>query len=457
MMRKGIFFLSALFAFVVSCNQQQEGIPAKPTFSEHIAPIIYTNCTPCHHKGGAAPFSLMTYHEVKRKKKTIVKVTQSGYMPPWPADPGYSHFTGEKTLTALQKNIIKKWVETGAEEGDPARLPAEPVYSFTSSIGKPDLVLQLDTIKVYGNNRDRFLIVKVPFELPADTFIRALEFIAGKNNLVHHMNGHLLTYEDARKSDVFKGKRVINLETPSDAAYVAAFDSMQLYNDDGTRPRRIHSAVNYLPGVEAQLYPEGIGGYRVNRKCVLVANDIHYGPQPKDYMDVSSVNVFFGRKPPERPIEEIMLGTNGVAPVVPPLVIPAGKVKKFTSSYVLPADISVLTLNPHMHLLGKSFKAWAVKPTGDTVKLISIPKWDFRWQYFYTFPKMIPLPAGSVIQLEAYFDNTSANPNNPNRPPKQVAERLDRGGAGMRTTDEMLQFIITCVPYKAGDENISLK
>ena len=110
-----------------------------------------------------------------------------------------------------------------------------------------------------------------------------------------------------------------------------------------------------------------------------------------------------------------------------------------------------------MHLLGKSFKAYALTPGLDTIRLIHIPEWDFRWQYFYTFKHMVKIPAGSTLVVEATFDNTADNPNNPNDPPQVVAERLDRGGEGMRTTDEMLQFIISWLPYEDGDESISLE
>ncbi len=109
-----------------------------------------------------------------------------------------------------------------------------------------------------------------------------------------------------------------------------------------------------------------------------------------------------------------------------------------------------------MHLIGTSFKAYAVGPGKDTIPLIHIPEWDFRWQYFYTFQKMLKIPAGSRIEVEAVFDNTSDNYNNPFDPPRQIQERTDLYGAGMRTTDEMLQFIITYVPYQVGDEDIVL-
>lgn len=448
--RIGLSGILMWLGMLSSCSQQDV-----PTFNEKVAPILYKHCVSCHRPEGSAPFSLITYQDAWRKKKTIRKVTQSGYMPPWPADPSYAHFVGEKFLSDEEKDIIHRWVNGGAPEGPANKKFTLPAFEG-SILGKPDLVIQADSFFIPGDNRDRFMLMKMPFQLDQDTFIRAIEFVPGKHGLVHHMNGHLLMYNDEAKSDVFAGRRIMDIETDPYEKYVSLFESMQMYNDDGSKPERIHSAVNYLPGVEAQQYPDGIGGFRVKKKGAIVANDIHYGPQPKGVWDHSKINIFFASRPPEREMSELMLGTNGVSPIIPPLRIPPHKISTFRTAYTIPADISILTINPHMHLLGSKFLAYALKPTGDTIRLISIPKWDFRWQYFYTYPKMLPIPAGSTIVVEATFDNTSQNPFNPNQPPDWVSERLERGGAGMRTTDEMLQFIISYTLYKPGDENISL-
>jgi hypothetical protein len=106
-----------------------------------------------------------------------------------------------------------------------------------------------------------------------------------------------------------------------------------------------------------------------------------------------------------------------------------------------------------MHLLGKTFTAFAVSPDKkDTIPLIHIPEWDFRWQYFYTFERMLKVPKGYEIVAEAVFDNTMQNPFNPNIPPITMKS----AGAHMKTTDEMFQFFITYVPFRSGDENIKL-
>lgn len=211
-----------------------------------------------------------------------------------------------------------------------------------------------------------------------------------------------------------------------------------------------------MPGVFASGYPEGIGGFKLSQRFSLVCNDLHYGPAMKDTTDQSAIYIYYSKTAPKRVTKELMMGTNGVSSIKPALVIKANEKKTCRSSLYLPESISVLTINPHMHLLGTSFKAYAIGPSKDTVKLISIPKWDFRWQYFYTFPKMLKIVAGSTLHLEATFDNTADNVNNPFDPPQQIQERTDLFGSGMRTTDEMLQFIITYLPYELGDEDIEL-
>lgn len=376
-------------------------------------------------------------------------------MPPWPADRNYSHFIGEKYLSPQEIERIEQWVRSGALEGEGVA-PDLPTLSKYSRIGNPDTTIWFDSILIPGTNTDRFMVVSLPIELPADRYVKAMEFVPNENNLVHHMNGHLLVYEEDARKALYSGSRWVNVELDT-AEYNRGFNRLELYNDDGTEPFRIHSAVNYLPGVEATVYPDGIGGFLMKKKSILVANDMHYGPIPQPKWDRSHVNIFFTDKAPDRVVQETMMGTNGISKIIPPLVVPPNEITEHISFIEVDQDISILTINPHMHLLGKSFKAYAIDPQQDTIRLISIPNWDFRWQYFYTYERMLKIPAGSVIYVEAVFDNTLNNPNNPFNPPITIAERLDRGGEGMRTTDEMLQFIISWLPYQEGDENISLE
>ena len=432
---------------MLSCGVKKNPV----TYSEHIAKIIFTNCTPCHRPGSAGTFNLLTYEDAATKARNIELVTRSRFMPPYPADPSYNHFRDEKVLSDEEVSLISEWVHNGAPQGDLTKAPSAPLFAEESSFGKPDLVLHMkNAFFIEGNNKDHFMMMKIPFELPCDTFIRAIEIVAGNKKLVHHINAHLIQYEPNAKKNLENGKMFVNTEQLNKAE---AYRELGLANDDGTYPLLTPSVTNYLPGVETSFYPSGIGGYSVKQKGILLLDNIHYGPSPIDTTDSTTFNIFFGPKAPLRPTAEFILGTSGISKIEPPLVIQPGTIQKFRTHYTLPEDLSILTVNPHMHLLGKSFLAYALSPKGDTIHLINIPKWDFRWQYFYTFKNILKLEKRTTIFVEGVFDNTVNNPLNPFNPPQVVSERE----GSMRTTDEMFQFIVTFMPYKSGDESISLQ
>ncbi|HEY0030635.1 MAG TPA: hypothetical protein VGC65_07750 [Bacteroidia bacterium] len=444
-----ISFLLCSLLFISCGNEKQTPV----TFSEHIAPIIYKNCTSCHRPGEAGPFSLLSYEDAKSRSTLMKFVTQTHFMPPWPADASYTHFVDEKVLSQEEIDLIGRWVDEGCAIGDSSNVPAAPVFPTGSQIGTPDLVIKFrDVYKIKGNAQDRFLLMRVPYEIPQDQYITTIEVVPDNRKLLHHVNAQLLSYEYEKKKDVFPGKTFIDLDSFPDK--LVAYKELGLANDDGlTFPLLTQSVTNYLPGVTPPVYPDGIGGFKLTRKGALFLKDIHYGPSRVDTTDQTSFNVFFAKQPPKRPTQEFQMGTYGISPTVPKLVIPPNEIKTFTSAYTVPFDISILTINPHMHLLGKSFQAYAVTQQGDTIPLIKIDKWDFRWQYFYTFKKMIKIPKGATIHTVGVFDNTRQNPNNPFSPPRLVAER----DGSMRTSDEMFQFIVTYLPYQAGDENVSLE
>ncbi|MDP5172295.1 MAG: cytochrome c [Bacteroidia bacterium] len=451
------FVALLLVAILGSCTEEPQTQPARSeplpdsvTFAEHIGPIVWANCMPCHRPGSAGPFSLISYRDVAKRAKMVAQVTADRYMPPWPADPAYRHFLGERVLSQRDIDLLGKWAAQRAPAGDLAAMPEPPHYPDGSMLGKPDLVVTMkEAYPIRGNNTDRFLFMKLPFEIPQDTFIRAIEFVPGNRKAVHHMNGHLISFDPAKKKDVFAGEWVVDREVvPVNEAY----PRMGLLQDDGSYPSLTPLVSNYLPGVTPGTYPEGIGGYFMPQKGAFLLNDLHYGPQGVDTFDQSTFNVFFAPKAPKRPTMELQMGTLGISDIVPPLIIPPDTVMTFRTRAVIRQDVSLLTINPHMHLLGKSFLAYAITPASDTIPLIRIPEWDFRWQYFYTFDHLLHLPAGSVVQVEAVYDNTRDNPNNPFDPPQTVSER----DGSMRTTDEMLQCILTFVPYQPGDENVEL-
>ncbi len=435
-------------SIIIGCQKQ------KVTFYKDIAPIIHKNCTPCHRPNQSGPFNLITYEDVYKRSKMIHYVTETGYMPPWPADPTYSNFIGEKYLTQNEIKLIATWIKKGKKEGD-SSLFYMPSYPESSQLSHPDTTIKfIHAIPIKGNNEDKFYMVALPFELPKDTFIKTIEFVPDNKQIVHHINAHIISYKKELKKEFKNKKWYSNTEVNEDST---SFKKLDLLNDDESYPTLIPLVCNYLPGVLPIAYPKGIGGYKIGKKNILLINDLHFGPSPIDTIDQSYFNIFYDSLPPKRPLKEIQLGSLGISEITPPLIIPPDTIMQFTTKAMVFDDISILTINPHMHLLGKSITAFATTIQKDTIPLIKIKKWDFKWQYFYTFKKMIKIPKGSTIIVKAIFDNTINNPINPNTPPDTVSEKKNWNGKGsMRTTDEMLQFIITYLPYQQGDEYISL-
>ena len=451
-----LVLLSFAVLFLSSCNTDsnnsiQTTKNFNPTFVE-IAPIIFKNCTPCHRAEESGPIELMTYEDVFKNKNKIKFVTQTKYMPPWPADASYSHFIGERILPPEEIELIKIWVDNGAPKGDESKTPTPPVFYTGSTLGKPDTVIKFkDPVPIKGNGADHFYIVKLPIQLAKDTFVSYFEFVPNHRKLAHHINGHLINYDIGNKKNIQPG---LTYALDAFKNYKDLYSQMNILNDNGTFPMLTPNTVYYLPGFTPATYPNGIGGYKINKTSAILLKNIHYGPSNVDVLDSSYINIFYGSKP-KRPIFETQLGTFGISKIEPELILQPNKIQTFHTQATLNGDASILSINPHMHLLGKSFWAFALTQQGDTIPLIKINKWDFRWQYYYTFQNPVIIKQGTVIHVYGTFDNTDKNPFNPNHPPKLVTQ--GEGVKSMQTTEEMFQFIFTYLPYQPGDENMNLR
>ena len=449
----------ALILFLCSCKQENKTNNLesdKITWSEYVAPIIFKNCTPCHRPGQSGAFDLLNYHDAVKKSKLIKFVTQTRYMPPWPADVNYSHFIGERFLSEKEIQFIKNWVDHGTLRGDSLKEPTAPEFYAGSYFGKPDLVVKpQQAVTIKGNGNDVFLIMKYPYQIEKDTVIDFVEFVPDHRKLIHHVNGHLVSYDASRKFDYLTGE---SIHSDTKAQLMEVYRNMRIPYTDNHQPQfptLTPNVVYYLPGYLPPSYPKEIGGYRFKKNGLFLLNNIHYGPSNKDLLDSSYINVFYRKAPIERPISETQLGTFGISKIEPEFIIPPNEIKTFHTQSTLSRSISMLSINPHMHLVGKTFWAFALKQNGDTIHLIKIKKWDFRWQYYYTFKHPVKLEAGTTIHVYGTYDNTKENINNPFHPPRSITQ--GNGVESMTTSEEMFQFIFTYVVYKDGDEKIDLE
>ncbi len=370
-------------------------------------------------------------------------------MPPWKANPHYSTFANEKLLSDDEIKTIKDWVQSGTPAGPTEAMPTLPEFASNAQLKqKPDLVLTMrEPFVIKGNNEETYICYKIPYELHSDMDAKAIEFIPGNRKVVHHVSYQILGVAD--EVDLYNSPDYFIFEDEDYIDDAHDYGFFKLYSADGKPPVETYHD-GWLPGTSPHIYPEGVG-FKVPKKGVFLIRNLHYGPSPIEQSDQSSIHIYFSEKPVERTILFSTFRPNGID-LTQDNIISADTVVKYHMNIKLNNDLSLLNINPHMHLLGKYFKSYAVLPTGDTLRLIEIKEWDFNWQEFYRFKKMLKIPKGSTIYAEAIFDNTRDNPNNPQNPPAPVY--FERG---MEDKDEMMRLTFLYLPYRNGDEDIDLE
>jgi hypothetical protein len=424
-MKKAILCFIALLLLRVPVNAQAL------TFSQHIAPIIYNNCTNCHRAGEIGPFPLTNYNEVAQWASMLKYVTSIKYMPPWKADPDYQKYQKERFLTDLQIQQIAAWVDSGALQGDPNLEPPLPVFPTGSQVGIPDKVVSFSQSYTHkGTGVDEYRYFVLPTGLTQDMDLIAAEVRPGNTKVLHHVLMWQDTTGDAAAEDA---------ATPEYGYEGGSGMSASLLN--GQLP-------GYVPGQRPVVLNNGMAQeLKANADLRL---QVHYAPTSSDETDSTSINLFFAKTPATRYVQtKILVPLPGVL-VNGPFIIQANKVKEFHGTWTVPEDASFLSIAPHCHKLGKHWKVYAIKPNGDTVPLINIKDWDFNWQGSFAFKNLIHLPQNSVIHAFAEYDNTINNPLNPNNPPQNISW-------GENTSDEMYYLPMSYITYQQGDENLILE
>ena len=342
------------------------------TFASNVADILQRKCQQCHRPGQVGPFSLLTYEQARGHARMIGEVVADRRMPPWHADPKHGVFSNDRSLTDKERAALLAWVDQGAPEGDRAQAPAPRPFADGWSIGKPDVVLTMpEPYLVAATGTLPYQNFRVKTNFKEDMWVQAAEARPGDRSVVHH----ILVQVDGESQ-----------------------------NEIGTSEALGYLTV-YVPGDAPSIFPPGTA------KRIPAGADIifqmHYTPIGKAKSDQSTVGLIFAK---ERPKFEAI--TFGIAQ--PRFRIPPGAADyKVESTFTMPKDIRLVSLFPHMHLRGKTFKYTAQYPDGTNELLLSVPAYDFAWQSVYRLAEPKFLKKGTRIDCEAHFDNSSANPANP--------------------------------------------
>ena len=415
--------LAFVAAAVLGAGGPVRGQPAAaPTFNNDVARIVFRSCVACHRPGEAGPFSLLSYHDVRSHARQVVAVTQSRYMPPWPPEAGKGDLAGERRLSDDEIATLRRWLETGAAEGDPADRPAPPRFTEGWQLGEPDLVLSPSRpFAVRADGADVFWNLVYESPVPKTRYVRAVE-IRMDRRVVHHAN--LLT-------DRARSARRLDARDPE-----PGFPGMELTTESVGFDPESHFLF-WKPGTVPAFEPEGMA-WRIDRDTDLVLN-LHLRPSGRPETVAPTIGLYFTSEAPRLFPMLLQLERDGA------LDIPPGA-KSFvvTDEYVLPVGVDLLGIYPHAHYLGKDLEGYATLPDGTRRWLIHIPDWDVNWQGVYRYREPPFLPKGTTLSMRWSYDNSAENERNPSQPPRRVL-------SGNRAEDEMAHLWLQVLPRKEGD------
>ena len=366
------------------------GKAAVASYSETIAPMLKANCVQCHTRGGIGPFAMSSHEKVRGWTEMMREVLVTRRMPPWQADPHVGKFGNDFSLSTENTRTLVQWIDAGAPRGT----GEDPLVGYQPELtewklGKPDYVVNIPEQSVAAEGVFDYRYVTVDAPNTEDVWLRATEIVPGNTRVLHHIIATtILPGEDRNKN----GK----------------------------------SLTGYAPGMGPDLLPAGVG-IRLKAGSQIVFQ-LHYTASGKAETDRSRLGLYLSKEPPKHELRSSVL-------IDYKFSIPPGASEFVTKkSRRFDKDALLYTMNPHMHLRGKWMRYTARYPDGTEEVLLNVPNYRFDWQRNYEFKEPKRLPKGTELIVEAAWDNSPLNLNNPD-PTKTV-------GWGDQTFNEM--FFASC-------------
>ncbi len=393
---------------------------AAPTFNKDIAPILYKNCSVCHRPGEAAPFSLLTYADAKKKSATLAKAVHNRAMPPWKAEPVSYAYRDERRLTDSEIALIEAWSKAGSPEGDAADKPTPPTFASGWRLGEPDLVIEMPKgFKVPADGADIYRNIATPIGNTEDKWLTAIDMRPSARATVHHVLYFADPKGKAHEKNVGEQPGWTSMRPPNNAVALGG----------------------WAVGAQPSFFPENLA-LKVPANSDLVIQ-YHFHPSGKVEEEKSLIGLYFAKEPPKRTLTRIQMPPH--YSLFSGLDIPAGeKDYIIKDTYTLPVAVDAVGMSAHAHYIAKVMKMTATLPDGDVKTLFNIKDWDFAWQDRYYFKEFHTLPAGTRIDSEIHWDNSADNPHNPSSPPTRVQW-------GEATKDEMGSISLIAVPHQESD------
>ena len=438
-----LLIASCFFTLSTTSANGKKLAPKTVTYTKDVAPIFFKNCAQCHQKDDIAPFSVLSYKEVRPWAKSIKEQVIKREMPPWHADPHYGKFDNEMRLSQAEIDTIVAWVDGGAIEGNAKDLPPLPVGSDKWEIGKPDVVLSMPkAFELPAKGADDYIYFRIPTNFTEDMWVQASEFRPGNKRVVHHAvifvetpMMYRLAQDQARKGggDIQNPISLIQSGDRSSTMYLDGTvnrtkpdapvlnDACGANKNSGSGGTALLSA--YAPGRNADIYPLGTA-----KKIPAGSNlifQMHYSKTTgKPESDLTSIGFVFAKQPVQKQIDTMLVVNQLFA------VPPGAENHEANACMTLRRDVELVNYMPHMHVRGKAMKYEVIYPDGKRETLLNVDRYFFNWQTLYKLKSPLAVPKGARLMVTGWFDNSTKNRLNPD-PTKTVR-------FGEPTYDEML-------------------
>jgi Copper type II ascorbate-dependent monooxygenase, C-terminal domain len=387
-----------------------EVITTKITFNKEIVRILSKSCMSCHRPGGLAPMALTTYQEARPWAKAIKEEVLERRMPPWHAVAGYGEFANDPSLAGREIDLITAWVDGGAPKGDDKDLAPLPDFDQEWRFGTPDLILKPSepySFDAGENDNCRCFVLQNPSA--RDRWIKAIDLRPGDGSVVQRA---LIWIDRTGKSD--------RLDMADEKPGYGCFGG------PGFQPSA--NLGGWVPGQNGIAFPSGTA-HLLPRGARLVMQ-VHYRQSGGETRDLTRVGLYFAKGAVEKKLRSAAVVNTRFE--IPP-GDPSFRVK---ATYTFSQNAEAISVLPHMHFLGKSIEVAALRPDGTRETSVWVRNYDVKWQSSYIFKRPVALPAGTRVEVTAYYDNSDRNSRNPNQPPAPV-----RWGESAR--DEMCAAYLT--------------
>jgi hypothetical protein len=389
----GLAFTIGAASLVASATPVLAQSPAEPaagavTFSKDVAPILQRVCQDCHRPGMMAPMSLLTYQDARPWARSIKTKVANREMPPWFIDKhvGIQKFKNDPSLSDAEIATIVKWVDAGAPQGNPADLPKPRVFEAMATWHiKPDLIVKMPKpymLKAHG--ADEFVDVTIDPGFAEDMYVTAIETLPIEMNaykVIHHATANVIEDEDD-PTGFFVNEYAIG-------------KAADVFPPNSGRLIKAGSKFNF----NLHMTPNG--------EETAVAVQIGFTLMPK------------GQTPKYVAFTQHMGDVND-------LDIPAGGTVRNDGYFRLPRPALISSFQPHMHMRGKAqcmeaiypdIRADSARPGPARTEMLScVSNFNFDWSVTYPYADDVAplLPAGTIIHIISWHDNSAGNKHNPN-------------------------------------------